>query len=377
MLRFDCHVSCRFGECLSEVATVLQVIDLVYASALGEATWQAALEGVSTLFGGRGSTLEVHGRSALSFFEAVDIPIEHAAEYQAYFHSVCPRIGPTFRVAAGEVSHDQLLAPAEVHDSEFYYDFLREERLKYFIAGTLYNDGRRFGVVTVQLPEAHGLATAAEIGWMKSLIPHLRRAMKLRDLLLSNHLEPFDALGLNVLFFDHEGRILSLSAGADGLLRSLRGLTLRGRLVAEDSVEDAALHRLVGDTATGETRGGSLRLTHSCGRPIVAHVCPMKPSETAPWANLNPKPGAVGVVLLLDPEARGAPTNVLEKLYGFTPAEARVANALTRGVSLAEYAERHGVEISTVRTHVMRIRSKTATASINQLTSLLLREVWQ
>ncbi|MEM9072501.1 MAG: hypothetical protein AAGE52_28600, partial [Myxococcota bacterium] len=71
MLRFDCHVSCGSGVCLSEVATVLQVIDLVYASAFGEATWQAALEGVSTLFGGRGSTLEVHGRSALSFFEAV------------------------------------------------------------------------------------------------------------------------------------------------------------------------------------------------------------------------------------------------------------------------------------------------------------------
>ncbi|MEM7608679.1 MAG: helix-turn-helix transcriptional regulator [Myxococcota bacterium] len=362
---------------MSDSDPMLGAIELIYASALGEVPWERSLRAVGGVFHGRGVTLESHARraQAMTFFDHADVPASGAAAYEAHFYSVCPRVAPHFRLPAGAVAHDEsILSAEEIHDSEFYIDFLRPAGLKYFVSGLLFNDGLRHGVLSVQLPKDRGAVTDDEIARMGSLIPHLQRALKLHDLLASPEQPALEALELNVLFFDRTGRIVSMTRGADALLSSVSGLSVRGGLWARDANENAVLDRLVKDTATRRTGGGALRLTFSCQRALVLHVCPIARYEAA--RRFEVRPSAVGMVLVLDPSSRGAPTHVLENLYGLTPAEARVASALCRGLSPGEYAEAHGLEISTVRTHVLRIRSKTRTSSIGHLTSLLLRELW-
>ncbi len=50
--------------------------------------------------------------------------------------------------------------------------------------------------------------------------------------------------------------------------------------------------------------------------------------------------------------------DVLRSLYGLTPAEARLAQALVNGLSLQEYADQQAVSIHTVRSHFRTISGK-------------------
>jgi DNA-binding CsgD family transcriptional regulator len=65
-------------------------------------------------------------------------------------------------------------------------------------------------------------------------------------------------------------------------------------------------------------------------------------------------------VFFADPESRApAAEMVLQPIYGLTPAEARVASLLARGMRVEEITERLSVSTPTVRTHVRRVLEKT------------------
>jgi DNA-binding CsgD family transcriptional regulator len=79
-------------------------------------------------------------------------------------------------------------------------------------------------------------------------------------------------------------------------------------------------------------------------------------------------------VLIVDSEARPKlDPAILRELFSLTPAEARVTAKLGGGWSAEEIAEELGVSLETIRTHIRRILSKTATARQGQLISLVLR----
>jgi DNA-binding CsgD family transcriptional regulator len=59
------------------------------------------------------------------------------------------------------------------------------------------------------------------------------------------------------------------------------------------------------------------------------------------------------------------------RLFGLTPAEAKVASALASGQSLAEAADEQMVRITTARTHLARIFQKTGTRQQSQVAALL------
>jgi DNA-binding CsgD family transcriptional regulator len=60
-------------------------------------------------------------------------------------------------------------------------------------------------------------------------------------------------------------------------------------------------------------------------------------------------------------------TEWFARIHGLTATESRVLQALCAGQPPSDIAERLGVALSTVRTHVSTIRSKTGTASVREL----------
>lgn len=73
------------------------------------------------------------------------------------------------------------------------------------------------------------------------------------------------------------------------------------------------------------------------------------------------------------------PYNVqrLQKAFGFTPAEARVAAALAAGESAAGMARRLGVQVNTVRAHIKQVLGKTGTVGQAQAVAAMWRWVWE
>lgn len=73
---------------------------------------------------------------------------------------------------------------------------------------------------------------------------------------------------------------------------------------------------------------------------------------------------------MIDPEQQNLKVT---DLFQFSRAEARLAAKLQEGLSLSEYAERQGIALSTARTQLRALFTKTGTHRQGELVSLLLR----
>ena len=79
------------------------------------------------------------------------------------------------------------------------------------------------------------------------------------------------------------------------------------------------------------------------------------------------------IVLIGDPEARvESPPEVLARVYGLTPTEARLAHALASGDPLETYAERAGIALSTARWTLKQVQAKTGCRRQADLVRLVL-----
>jgi DNA-binding CsgD family transcriptional regulator len=84
-------------------------------------------------------------------------------------------------------------------------------------------------------------------------------------------------------------------------------------------------------------------------------------------------PAPAALVIVADPEAAPqAPAGVLQKLYGLTPAEAGLTQALAAGRTLQEYADAAQVTCETARWRLKQVLATTDTRRQADLVRLLL-----
>jgi DNA-binding CsgD family transcriptional regulator len=127
---------------------------------------------------------------------------------------------------------------------------------------------------------------------------------------------------------------------------------------------DAPVHGIV-------TLGGTLVLPRlERGRSIELLLTSITASEAHAFGD----PRAVLALFIREVDDRGVSTvERLQRRYGFTATEARVAVALASGASLSEIARSLGMSRATARNHLKQILSKTDTHRQAQLVALLLR----
>jgi DNA-binding CsgD family transcriptional regulator len=84
--------------------------------------------------------------------------------------------------------------------------------------------------------------------------------------------------------------------------------------------------------------------------------------------------GFVGLLALVDPQWCREPTpSALQQVFKLTPAEARLAAGLAKGLDLQQISELHGVSVGTLRVQLKSIFAKTQTKRQAQLAVLLAR----
>ena len=130
-------------------------------------------------------------------------------------------------------------------------------------------------------------------------------------------------------------------------------------------------------TQTGQGRGlhpgGALALSRpSMLRPLSVLVAPLGHKASVDGLDLGrTRPAAV--VFVSDPEVRQeTPAALLQRLYGLTPAEARLAEAMAGGGPLKAAAERLGIGRETARSQLKQVYAKTGTHRQAELVRLLL-----
>jgi DNA-binding CsgD family transcriptional regulator len=203
-----------------------------------------------------------------------------------------------------------------------------------------------------------------------SLLPHLKRALKMRERLgragsPGIGFDALDALAIGTAVCDGRGRVRFANSAAEAAASAGLGLVLDARshaVRAHRPAESERLARLVRDAAQGGA-GGATALTGQDGALLFALVAP-----------LPPRPGAEGfAVIALSPAAArpGITKAALASLFGLTPAEGELAISLFAGRSLEEISVERGLSKETLRKELAHVFVKTGTDSQRNLVRLL------
>jgi DNA-binding CsgD family transcriptional regulator len=275
----------------------------------------------------------------------------------------------------------RLIRDEDLVKTEFYADFLRPQGHFHVVAGIILRERTTSVDIAALRSKRHGPFGEADERLLRTLIPHLQRAVQLHRRLAAAELtsrsltEAMDRLPYGVILLDEGGQVILANRVARAQLAARDGLTAeRGTLGASKRAESSALQMLVADalgvaTGRGLGSGGVLSVSRRSGkRPLSLLVAPFKREAVDPFGDRQP----AAVVFVSDPDMRvEAPADILARLHGLSPAEAKVAAEVLEGGSLREIAERLGVTRNTANTHLKRVFEKTGTRRQSDLVRLL------
>lgn len=291
---------------------------------------------------------------------------------------------------AGRVINGPMLFPNNrLKGTEFWGDWLRVQGIFHTAAAIVEKKHDRSVNVTVCRPESMGEYTGDELTLLQRLMPHLQTAFSLHTRLhrlqaLSEAATgALEQIPFGVVLLDHQGHALYFNQKAENMAGLSRLLRLHdgGPVRCTLPTDDAELARLVqGATRTGATGtgtsgsaaaaaspGGGLRLSGLDGQQLQLLVTPL-PSWSSPFGTRS-----AAVIFMSDPHAVvGSMSALLRSMYGMTPAESRLTEALVNGSTPHEYAATFDVTINTVRTQIKRAAAKVGVSRQSDLVRAVL-----
>ena len=191
------------------------------------------------------------------------------------------------------------------------------------------------------------------------------------DLERATSLDTLNRLDFGVVLLSRSGTVVEMNDAARAIVSAgnALGVTSQGKLTTGDGRQHAKLEALLAGACNGweyplRSSGGALTIQRTAtGCPLEVLASPLRMQQFA----LTPDPPAA-VVFLRDPERSSVPLARLQQIYGLTVAEARVAQRLKTGESVAELSDSLQISIATARTHVRRLLDKMGAKSLSDLT---------
>jgi DNA-binding CsgD family transcriptional regulator len=286
-----------------------------------------------------------------------------------------------FASPCGQVLQLEEIVPVHVvRRSQLYEEVIRSPRSDYGIGFNL-ETLPLFGCLAFFRGIDAGPFSKFEIGALQRLVPHILRATQTMARLCAAErrsrlvCDALDCLSTPLLLVDADAQIHYMNYTAETLMASRDGLRANGRKVeALLHSESLCLLKLIRDAAClrhslGSSAGGCMAVTRSEDRnPLHVLVAPLAPNRaTSNWPQ-----GDLAIVLASRPEFFPSSTQEhLRARYGLTAAESSVAILSADGEGLSRVADRLGLSISTIRTHMQRVFAKTDTRRQAQLVQLI------
>jgi DNA-binding CsgD family transcriptional regulator/PAS domain-containing protein len=240
-----------------------------------------------------------------------------------------------------------------------------------------------FSELVVGRHQRHGPITNREIEIGMLLLPHLRRAVTISNVLDTREIEraymaeALDALHHGVVLINSKGTILHTNRLAEQMLKNGDAvLSTGGILSAKASAATQELRKAIRLATSDETMLGktglAISLNTSTAAPLFAHVLPMNGSDL----RTQLQPEAVAAVFIGAPVPDVTPAETkryLHRRFGLTKAEVDVALEILKGDGREAAADRLNISVTTVRTHLSHIFEKTGVRRQAELVRLLMR----
>lgn len=190
------------------------------------------------------------------------------------------------------------------------------------------------------------------------------RTYQLTEASHSAVLSGLDLLPIGFLVLDQHGKILISNDAAKRVIGAGRMIAAIDDVLVLESKSHRKLFRELIVHSDGRKAGGLL-VPREAQKPLVILVVPIAHNGKAG----NP----ASLVFLSDPEVPCVvDSELLGRLFGFTPAEARVAALVMGGKSVEDVAGALGITSHTARNHLKRLFAKTRTKKQGELVHALL-----
>jgi DNA-binding CsgD family transcriptional regulator len=275
----------------------------------------------------------------------------------------------------------RLVAAAGPRAQSVYAELLQSEGVSEAMQTVVLRQARRLAVFGANRQKDAGALTDDARTIMRLLVPHIRRAVTISDILDMKKLEAhalaatLDSYSIGVIVVAERRRIMYANHAArrmfsvDGPVSGADGL-LKARDSAADRQLTEAIARAQRDEGMIGAAGIGVPLTNPMRETAIAHVLPLA------HGNLRTRlmPQATAAVFIT--EAEGPPIMDIDAVaasFGLTPAEARTLQHLAGGATVMETAHALGISINTTKTHLARIFSKTGAPRQADLIALVHR----
>jgi len=309
----------------------------------------------------------------------------YISDYECHYVHCNPWTKVPQFMAPGVIRSDTLLdryynQPGYFAKTAYFNDWLKPQGFHHSLTVTLEKNDQRSVRFFLYRGKHAGSFGPEEIDDFRNLARHLARSVSI--------MKDFAALGaereslsqileemtVGLAFIDHEGRVIETNCMAERLLKAGDGLVQRAaRLHATRCADDRRLTQALQDSIAVHL-GASIQ----CSSPVAIHRTQGRRPLAITTIPLPRDPSLAGThaaaaVLITDPDAGTLPDdNALRDLYDFTPAEARLAQRLSQGISLREAAKLCGISYETARWRLKILFQKTDTCRQAELVRLLL-----
>lgn len=357
------------------------VIGAIYDAALAPEHWSAVLDTSRRFIGGMSATIFAKdAASRISGIVHIDdnVDRDYGQSYFDRYERIDPQTGwnnlTDIDQPAGLLD---LLDEDQIRDMHFYREWAQPAGIVDVVMAPIERVGGVTAIFGMFMHERDGMASAAVKERMRLLVPHVRRAVSIGNVMdrgarqAASLRDAFDGLAAGLFLLDADGRVVHTNKAAAALLGE-GALSLRdGRMAPADRAARQALADAVTATADRDAalqQGGTSLTLPGADRDYLAHLLPLA-AGTRHAAGEHFGAVAAMFVHPLRPDLQ--PTPELARAFGLTPAEQRVLSAIANIGGVPETADTLGVAESTVKTHLQRLFDKTGTSRQADLVKLL------
>lgn len=363
-----------------EMAVLLKLVDDIYQTALDTHAWSGIAPRLASVFHSNSAVLKVHGpQQHVHLLEVTDnlVVSQSQQSWAEHWHKNDLWVERSTSFGIGRiVTSDDLLGREEIRHSDFYHDWLHKIDIHHMLGMTLALADDTVAVLGIHRSKDRQHYQSQERQKLAILVPHLERALQLRQRLQANAIEQFasyevmQSLDTAVFVIDAMRHVLFANRRAHQLMTQNAEVAIKRR---ELHFANMALHKTFAGMLAN-TIGyrfsplaqapSSLAIPRNDRLPLILSLSPLISPLLEPA-------GTLALVFVTDPEYTPASQDELRSLFGLTPSEAVIAADLCRGKSLPDIALAHRVSIATVRSHLKNLLAKTATTRQAELVVLL------
>ena len=347
-----------------------QLIGNIYDAALDSSLWVGVLEQATQFIGG--TAAGIYWKDITVQGELHHVYNVEPSSVDAYFNKYIrfdPSLTAQFFFKVEEIYNTTNVLPYhEFVETTFYKEWVKPNGWADHLATTLEKSATSFAQFGVFRNERQGLADDKMRQRMSLLVPHVRRAVVIGNVIdlqkekTGSLSDALDGLGAGVFLLDNHCHIAFSNMAAQALLDDATILrTVNNTLTAVDPHAAQVLRNVIaaasgGDGAVGAD-GVAIPLTGILGQNWVADILPL---TSGARRQAGGQYSAVAAVFVRKVSmATPYPTEMVARQFRLTPSEVRVLDAVLKVSGVPKTAEALGISEATVKTHLQNIFGKT------------------